>query len=342
MENISNKVQRYVLKLWYKKSKYNWFALILSPLSWLFKIITTCIRNYYVNKTAVSGAFIIVVGNITVGGAGKTPIVIALAKFLATKGFKVGVVSRGYKAKTKIFPYLLTVESTVDQAADEPWLIYNKLKLPVVIDPNRYRACQYMHDKLNIEVIIADDGLQHYKMPRDYEIAVIDSDRGIGNGLCLPAGPLRESSSVLSLLNAVCINNTTNGSCNNKLSNYYHYNIVTQQPIRIINQTTGLAPQKVHAVAGIGNPEKFFTSLRNIGMEIIPHIFPDHYSYKQQDIKFNDNLPVIMTEKDAVKCLAFADNNCWILPIEAYLPTELLKDILTCLHKKRELLSVNK
>ncbi len=268
---------------------------------------------------------VIVVGNISVGGTGKTPLVIALVEHFAKQGKRAGVISRGYKGEA-VYPYAVQATSNAKQCGDEPLLIYHRCGCPVVVDPDRVAAAKYLTTHFEVDVIISDDGLQHYRLGRQCEIAVVDSARGLGNGYLLPAGPLRELPKRLAQVDFVVVNGESTAF---SYSGAYTMQLVVGD-LSPIGNTKIAAPTKgkVHAVAAIGNPERFFTSLRAQGFDVIPHAFPDHYLYQRDDVIFEDNLPVIMTEKDWVKCREFS-NLCshWCMPVNASLPEGFLSKI---------------
>ena len=257
---------------------------------------------------------VIVVGNLSVGGTGKTPLVIWIAKQLATKGLKPAVISRGYGGRAKEYPMPVYADTPAALSGDEPAMIARSLGCPVVIDPDRASAANWLVERNLCDVIISDDGLQHLALGRDLELAVITSDRVAGNGFCLPAGPLRESASRLKSVDVVI--SRKRGS---ELTSH-HMDLIPGECARLDNPAMRLPlsafwKTPVHAIAGIGNPEGFFESLNMAGLEIIPHPFPDHYDYTPVDISFDDDFPVLMTEKDAVKCSDFANRHCWAVTV---------------------------
>lgn len=299
--------------LWYKKS----LAIYpLIPFSLVYRAVVAIKRLSYQRgwcKTTEFPVPVIVVGNLTVGGTGKTPFLITLANYLVSAGHRPGVVSRGYGAKTTQFPLLVTAESDPMQAGDEPVLIARRTPCPVVIAPDRVAAINALLAQNNCDVVLSDDGLQHYKMGRALEIVLIDGQRRFGNGWCLPAGPLREPPSRLATVNfVVCQGEPEPGEWRMRLVAGELYNL--RDPSRKFAIARG---KVVHAVAGIGNPSRFFQQLREMGMVVIEHAFPDHYCYSPRDIDFGLDAVVIMTEKDAVKCHRFAEDNVWCLPVMA-------------------------
>lgn len=319
--------------IWYGKT---FLSLLLIPVSWLYTIFMMLRRLAYasgilpVQQVSVP---VIVVGNITVGGAGKTPLIIWLAEFLKSQGLHPGVISRGYGGTAKQWPQQVRPDSNPFIVGDEPVLIAQRTHCPVAISPQRYAAAKALTEHTDCDVLLCDDGLQHYSLYRDIEIVVIDGIRRFGNGRCLPAGPLRESVTRLKRVNMLVCNGW--GGKNEHPMEY-----VTLNPRALNNDDKRIdiesfKNQTVHAVAGVSNPERFFSYLRGKKINIIKHVFPDHHPYKTEDLQFMDDLPVVMTEKDAVKCRSFADDKFWYLPIEAKMNnafqhrfTLLLKDIM--------------
>lgn len=263
---------------------------------------------------------VIVVGNLTVGGSGKTPLVLALIDALRARGWRPGVISRGYAGSATVATRV-TINSTPDEVGDEPCLIQRRSAVPVAVARRRADAGALLLDdnSLQLDVLIADDGLQHTALARDLEIAVIDGDRRFGNQRLLPAGPLREPLTRLATLDfRICNGGAAQAG---------------EIPMRLLTRTVrGLldpeqqrpladfAQQRVHAIAGIGNPQRFFRQLQAAGVDVIEHPFPDHHHYVAADIHFDDELPVLMTEKDAVKCAAFASAQHQVVCVDAQLP----------------------
>ncbi len=317
----------------------------LTPFSGIYRIITSLRRLLFrlkIKKTTHFKIPIIIVGNITVGGTGKTPLVIWLANFLKQQGFKPGIVSRGYGGKNVCYPCAVTINSDPQQVGDEAVLIARNTHCPMVVDPNRVRAVTQLLQDHDCNIVISDDGLQHYALGRTIEIAVIDAARGFGNGFCLPAGPLREPVKRLDEVDFVIINGKLehdNGSIQKRRSAQgalateptkeqaeINMLLISADFCQLINSVNTkksdyFKNQTVHAVAGIGNPQRFFDSLRAMGLTIIEHLFADHYNFQLKDFNFaKPDEWIIMTEKDAVKCQAFADDRYWYLPVRAELP----------------------
>ncbi len=268
---------------------------------------------------------VIVVGNISVGGTGKTPLITLLARRLLQAGYKPGVLSRGYGG-TAAYPYLVDSTSTAGEAGDEPLAIFQQTGVPVVVGPDRIANGKLLED-LGCDVLLSDDGLQHYRLGRDLEIAVVDGQRGLGNGWRLPVGPLRESPSRLKNVDWVVVNSPLVNFSLPLVSTDPIFFIPMQiVPGELIQLSTGKKiaradmPDKITAVAGIGNPQRFVQTLEKLGFQVALHEFSDHYHFVADDLKFANEVPVIMTEKDAVKCRKFARDNWYYLPITAELP----------------------
>ncbi|MEQ1438628.1 tetraacyldisaccharide 4'-kinase [Fontimonas sp. SYSU GA230001] len=292
----------------------------LLPLSWLYGVLSARRRQRLTRDAARLPVPVIVVGNITVGGTGKTPFVIWLVERLREWGFTPGVVSRGYGGRAPGYPFRVVADGDPAHSGDEPLLIARRCGCPVMVDPDRRAAAAALVAGGAVDVIVADDGLQHYRLARDLEICVIDGPRGLGNGALLPAGPLREPPARLHEVDLIVVNGEG-------------WNDAALRPLRMrlggdrvwslaggTERTLGsFAGQAVHAVAGIGHPPRFFAALRAAGLLVIEHAFADHHRYRATDLAFADELPVLMTEKDAVKCLRFARSGWWALAVDAHL-----------------------
>jgi tetraacyldisaccharide 4'-kinase len=274
---------------------------------------------------------VIIVGNIVVGGTGKTPLVIWLTGLLKAQGYKPAVVCRGYLGQASSWPQLVHPSTDPRLVGDEAVLIAKRCEVPVAADPNRVRGVEYLTNQTDCDIIVSDDGMQHFALGRDIEIAVMDGERRHGNGRYLPAGPLREPVARLKNVDLVV-------SCGSACGVDFEMQLVARE-IRDVRGTgirrdvPSLKGSKVHAVCGIGNPGRFFTRLRDLGLDIQSHEFPDHHQFAPTDIDFKDDLPVLMTEKDAVKCRAFAGSQHWYLPVEATLSPGFGKRVLALLRK---------
>lgn len=260
---------------------------------------------------------VVVVGNITVGGTGKTPMILSLIAHCQGRGLKVGVVSRGYGATPPQLPWRVRAEQPASEAGDEPLLIVQRTGVALMIDPDRSRAVRALLAEEQLDLILCDDGMQHYRLARDIELVLIDAARGLGNRRCLPAGPLREPVERLHSVDAVLFNGASADSAEG-----FGF---TLQPSALVNlrsgQRVGLehfpAGQALHAVAGIGNPQRFFNTLEALHWRPIPHAFADHAQFDAAQLTFSPALPLVMTEKDAVKCRAFAADDWWYLAVDA-------------------------
>lgn len=316
---------------WYGKP--GWLYL-LWPLEFVFRFFAALRRVLYRIKILSSWRApvpVIVIGNISVGGTGKTPVTIAVCELLQRAGFKPGIVSRGYGANPPHLPYAIDTAASASITGDEPLLIARRTRCPVVIAPKRIAAAQYLLKQQVLRerecnVLICDDGLQHYALQRDIEIAVIDHARGFGNGHCLPVGPLREPITRLNNVDAI-LRNGGDDETGFQINADAFVQIESGQSIP--PRTWCKQHSRVHAVAGIGNPQRFFSTLRTLGCEVIEHAFPDHHVFTANDLQFGDDLPIAMTEKDAVKCTSFATPQCWYLQVRAVLPESLGSTIIS-------------
>ncbi len=293
---------------------------LLRPLECLYRRVVQGKRERFVQGQGSiyrSPVPLVVVGNITVGGTGKTPLILWLIDHCRRQGLKVGVVSRGYGAKPPLLPWRVTAEQSAAVTGDEPLLIVQRTGVPLMIDPDRSRAVQALTAAEPLDLIFSDDGLQHYRLARDLELVLIDAARGLGNGRCLPAGPLREPAERLQSVDAVLFN----GAAEDRDRGF----AFTLRPSALVNLRTGqrrgldlfVPGQAVHAVAGIGNPQRFFNTLQALHWQPQAHAFADHAEYSLAALTFTPSLPLVMTEKDAVKCRAFARDDWWYLAVDA-------------------------
>ena len=305
---------------WYTRSPW---LLLLTPLSLVFRVIVSLRRLAYkrgIRRSTRVSVPVIVVGNITVGGTGKTPLVAWLAKYLQSKGYKPGIISRGYGGQASSWPQQVRPDSDPAAVGDEAVLLATKTGCPMAVAPDRVAAANALIEHSDCDVILSDDGLQHYALQRDIEIAVIDGVRRFGSGFLLPAGPLREPVGRLQEVDLVVVNGLGKGQEHPmRMLPGDVRNLLNPGKVCAIDE---FRSQTVHAVAGIGNPERFFRSLQDAGLLVEPHRFPDHYRYRPGDIRFGDDRPVFMTEKDAVKCRHFATENDWFVPVEARMSDE--------------------
>jgi len=307
--------------------------LLLLPLSWLYGLVSGLIRLSY--KVGLKRAWrapvpVVVVGNLTAGGNGKTPVVIWLVEQLTQRGIRVGVVSRGYGGKAERYPLLLTGQTTTAQAGDEPVLIFQRTGAPVAVSPVRSEAVQALLSQTDVQMVITDDGLQHYALARDKEIVVIDGVRRFGNGWWLPAGPMRERASRLKSVDAVIVNGGTAqaGEIPMQLRPGLAVNLLTGE-----RRDVAELPNLV-AMAGIGHPPRFFSTLEACGARLLNTVpLADHQALSQAQVAgfTAPGQTLIMTEKDAVKCRAFARDNWWYLPVDAELQGEQPERLLQAL-----------
>lgn len=324
-------------KFWYQR---NFFSYLLLPLSFFYRLLVRIRRFYYQYRQRYKFSVpIVIVGNLTVGGSGKTPLVVYLAKLLKDHGYQPGIVSRGYGRKSGGDGIMVTSESQVIEVGDEPLLIARKSKCPVVVAADRVTATKKLLATYKCDLVISDDGLQHYPLSRDFEIVLIDGETKFGNGFCLPAGPLREAIARLNQVDFIIYNRSSNRfselSSNDEYQMFLEVTAIRnlKNPL-IIKEATDFKEQTIHAVAGIARPEKFFQTLRQLGLNIIEHPFPDHYLFCEIDFPFADEI-VIMTEKDAVKCEMIANQNFWYLEIKVRLSRGFSASLLGSLDKYR-------
>lgn len=308
---------------WYRDAA--WLKL-LRPLEWLYRnAVARRHRAYASGRKSVQRlpVPVIVVGNITLGGTGKSPLVAWLGRWLAGQGWRPGIVSRGYGGKAPHYPFQIGIDASVIEAGDEPLMLAQQTGLPVMVDPERPRGARSLIDA-GCDIVIADDGLQHLALGRDIELVVVDGKRGFGNGRCLPAGPLREPLSRLDEVDATVVNGESEKTfhCSNDIMSYQ----MQLRPAQWRHLVDGVCYpvdrqpfySPVHALAGIGHPSRFFATLENLGIEVREHPLADHHRFSAEDLRFDDDLPVVMTAKDAVKCRPFAHEHCWVLDVEAW------------------------
>ena len=315
-------MRAWLTRRWYSPAPAPWF---LRPLAALFGLLARArrARQQARAREARLPVPVIVVGNIAVGGTGKTPFVIWLVERLREWGWQPGVVSRGYGGRASGWPQRVGADSDPRLVGDEPVLIATRARCPVVVGPDRLAAGQTLLAGGGVDVVVSDDGLQHYRLWRDLEIAVVDATRGLGNGELLPAGPLREAVPRLAEVGLVVANGP---GWTAPMGRQVTMRLRAVEARALDGAATrpigAFAGQTVHAVAGIGNPARFFAMLSQQNIRLIVHPFPDHHPFTRADLEFGDGLPVLMTEKDAVKCRAFAGTGRWVVPVEAGLDTD--------------------
>lgn len=315
-----------LVRAWYAGAAWLW---LLRPLELLYRLLILLRRWSY--RAGLRAAYrapvpVVVVGNITVGGTGKTPVVIALVEALQARGLRPGVVSRGYGAAAgAVYPHRVGAESSAADCGDEPLLIYQRTGAPCVVAPDRPAAVRALLAAAPVDLVLCDDGLQHYALARDFEIALLDAQRLLGNGFCLPAGPLREPTARLRQVDWVLHRGGSDPDTGIRYAIDGLLPLLAEAAAAAAPPAPGTA---VQAVAGIGQPAQFFASLESMGYRVTGHRFADHHAFRPGDFAGLGEGPVIMTEKDAVKCRALAwpggtGANLWYLKISARLPAAL-------------------
>jgi tetraacyldisaccharide 4'-kinase len=312
---IQHRSARALDAIWYRRSAWRW---LLAPIARVFLGLVSIRRKLYARgwlKAIDVGVPVVVVGNISVGGTGKTPLVVWLADALSERGFRVGVICRGHGGRSQNWPRPVAAFSETSEVGDEARLLARRLKCPVVAGPDRVAAAEMVQKPGPLDVIVSDDGLQHYRLERSFEIAVVDGVRGLGNGRCLPAGPLREPPSRLREVDAIVVNG----------GDWGHAGVLRARlrPTRVVELASGeeralddFSGRHVHAVVAIGHPQRFFELLESRGILVEPHPLADHAPITRRDIEFGDGLPVLMTEKDAVKCGHLSGKDMWFVEAE--------------------------
>ncbi|WP_293370940.1 tetraacyldisaccharide 4'-kinase [Nevskia sp.] len=311
-------MKRWLERRWYSAEPA---PLALRPFAALYGLIADRIAATKRAQALRLPVPVVVVGNISVGGTGKTPVTIWLVEQARALGFRPGVISRGYGGRAAYYPLRVSASTDPAECGDEPALIARRCGVPVAVAPDRIAAARLLIEQDGVDLLIADDGLQHYRLARDLEFCVIDGARCLGNGARLPAGPLREPAARLATVDAVIVNGALRSTLPTHGQPQLAMNLVIERAMSLhTGDALPLASfkgQQVHAVAGIGHPQRFFTALEAAGLVVIPQPFPDHHRYTASDLPFGDALPVLMTEKDAVKCAGFAQPGLWYVPAEA-------------------------
>lgn len=314
------------MKYWYRRGAFAW---LLWPVSLLFGVLVFTRKILFkvrLLKSEHPGIPVIVVGNLVVGGSGKTPLVLWIAEFLKSKGWHPAIVSRGYRtvpgaAGAAETPRAATIASEASDVGDEPIVLSRRSGCPVWVGADRIAVIRTLRAKHEeVDVVVLDDGLQHYRLRRDIEIAVVDG-RGFGNGFLLPAGPLREPAWRLRTVDAVVTQGTLRKNAFAMTLEGETLHRMTDSKER--QPASAFAGRKVHAVAGIGDPNRFFLHLVKLGLKPLPHPFPDHHPFTPADLEAaaasDPSLPIVMTEKDAVKLRRAARPDWWVLPVTARL-----------------------
>jgi len=343
-------LEQRITQAWYQDQK--WIR-ALTPLSKLYQVGFNHRRKKILSENRSLPVPVVVVGNITVGGTGKTPLIIGLCRKLSEAGLSVGVISRGYGAQRNQYPYEVSISDDVAQVGDEPLMICQQSSVPVVIDPDRYVAAQHLIGLKKIDVILSDDGMQHFGLPRDLEILVVDAARELGNELLIPAGPLREPAERLQSVDFCLVNGLFEEIKSDKLKRTVsgQFRLKANAWVQVAtNKKVALSEFKpadnLKAVAGIGNPQRFFNTLKELGIKAKSYPLNDHQaitpelllslgsdhnaqnSTADQIETKNSNTQILMTMKDAVKCRAFATENCWALDVGLEMDAQLEHKIL--------------
>lgn len=327
-------LEQWFNRVWYEGHPLGW---VLIPLGWLFCLLVAARRLAYragIKRTRRFPVPVVVVGNLGVGGTGKTPLVVRVVDLLRQNGWQPAIVTRGYRGTARHWPQQVRADSDPVAVGDEPVLLARRAACPVAAAPARNAAIESLLRHADCDVIVSDDGLQHLAMARDVEIVVVDGVRRFGNERCLPAGPLREALGRLDRADMIVSYGMAGPG-----EFAMRYRALTPRSVRDPGQLRELdtfRDEPVHALAGIGEPSRFFQYLRRQGLQVIAHPFPDHHDYVPGDLLFGDALPVLMTEKDAVKCRPFAPEHAWFVPIEAELPPAFATRLLLSLRKSTD------
>ncbi len=329
---MKRKLTRWLQDKWYREMYISAYFMPISMIYADFIRFRSFLYRIGILKKTKLAVPVIIVGNITVGGTGKTPLILWLARFLREEGYKPGIISRGYGGNAENWPQWIDKQSKADQVGDEAILMKQRTDCPVAVGPKRVEAAQMLLQKSDCNIILSDDGLQHYALQRDIEIAVIDGERRFGNTYMLPCGPLREPIDRLQKVDLIIVNGTTEED--NEFSMVIKGNVA----INLVNKEEKLLAdfrqQDCHALAGIGNPKRFFNLLEQEGLNVDCHAFPDHHPFTAEEILFEDDKPILMTEKDAVKCTAFASPKHWYIPIKAKPEQQFIDKLLTLIKEK--------
>lgn len=304
------------VSIWYGRHP---LGTLLAPLGWLYCGISVGRRALYragVLPSHGAGVPVVVIGNLSVGGTGKTPVVLALAALARGRGFSPAILTRGYGARGGHWPCTVAADDDPARVGDEPLMMARRGQCPVVVGPDRVADAALAVSRHGADLLLCDDGLQHYRLRRDIEVAVVDAARGLGNRRCLPAGPLREPPGRLDSVDWVLTNGRPRTGPGFDLR---PGDAVSLRDPEVTRPLGAFRDARVTAVAGIGNPGRFFAMLRGLGLLLDPRPYPDHHAFTAADVAGWGPGPVLMTEKDAVKCVTFAGAEHWAVPVEAEL-----------------------
>jgi len=329
---MKQKISRWLQDVWYKEM---YISAAFMPISMVYDDIMRFRAFLYkigIKKKTRLAVPVVIVGNITVGGTGKTPLILWMARLLKEQGYKPGIISRGYGGGAEVWPQWVTDQSDSVMVGDEAVLMSKHADCPIAVGPERVKAAQMLLDKSDCNIILSDDGLQHYALERDIEIIVIDGQRRFGNGYVLPCGPLRESTERLHKVDLVIVNGLA------EEDNEFSMLMEGDMAINLLTKEQKLLSDfkfiPSHALAGIGNPNRFFELLEKQNISIEKHAFPDHYKFTETDIRFDDDKAILMTEKDAVKCFEIASDKHWYVPIKAKPQQQFIDKLLTLIKEK--------
>jgi len=329
---MRNALARLFNHIWYGRSILGY---LLLPLALIYQVITAIRQIAYQQGWLDIHFFdvpVIIVGNITVGGTGKTPLVIWLVEYLRSQGYKPGIIMRGYGGRDSRFVQQVRPDSDPETVGDEAIIHAYRCNCPVSVDRDRVQAARSLLEHTDCDIIISDDGLQHYALGRDIEIAVIDGVRRLGNKFYLPAGPLRESTARLQGVDFIVTHGVPDrGEYSMNLHGDMARNLYDEDMSRGLDY---FSKKNVHAVSAIGNPQRFFTHLTKHGLDFTEHSYVDHYKFKERDLEFGEDVEILMTEKDAVKCRRFAKPNFWYIPVEARLNENFGPNLLQLIEKR--------
>ena len=326
----TSKLHAWLNHLWYGKSAV---AKLLLPISFVFSAAARSRKNKQLKQQIKFRVPVVVIGNISVGGTGKTPMTIFLVEELTKIGLRVGVATRGYGGSLKSTTRVQQSHNA-ETVGDEPWLMYTRLDAPIVIGADRVNVIATLIDKYSCNIVVCDDGLQDYRFFHDVEICMVDGQRLYGNQHLLPAGPLRESIQRIDACDFVVVNSKSVPEISMDSMQICFDGLININNPEETKLLSDFVNDKVHAIAGIANPDKFFELLKQEGLSIVEHVFPDHARYNKQELSFDDGAPVIMTEKDAVKCLHLNIDNAWYLPVSAKLPDNFIARLQSKLSEK--------
>ena len=314
--------------------KPNLASVLLYPLSLLYRLVMALRHAGYrmgIFRSSQLGVPVIVIGGISVGGSGKTPLVIAMVQFLKEQGYSPGVLSRGYGGQSDFWPRQVDKSTTADLVGDEPQLIFERCDVPVVVGPDRVQSGSRLIDAFGCDVLVSDDGFQHFALRREMDVVVIDEESGTANHWCLPAGPLREPISSLDRAHVIVANGNLDRTCRKGkgvLGMQVHVHDAKNLATGLVRALSTFRGGPVHAVAGVGNPQRFFQALKGAGLTVEEHAFPDHHQYAPEDFCFDPVQEILMTEKDAIKCREMKNREkMWAVPAYLHADPEIFEKV---------------